>query len=115
MPDLPVRPRDKQAINGLSSGGAVLCRGPGFVLKKQAIPRLEAAMVNARTLRSTAAFAAQQVGAFAIILALMWLTVHFLRLDPELLYAFPFLFILYLGGSLAWRRRRRRRGPAVRL
>lgn len=71
-------------------------------------------MVNVKTLRAAAAFVSHQIGAFALIFALMWLAVHFLRLDPELLYAFPFLYVLYLGGSLAWRRRRRPRG-AVRL
>lgn len=65
-------------------------------------------------IKATGAFVAHQVGAFALIFALMWLAVHFLMLDPELLYAFPAIYFLYLGVSLLRRRRHGRRVPIAR-
>jgi threonine/homoserine/homoserine lactone efflux protein len=58
-----------------------------------------------RALQSTLG---RHIGVFILILGSMWLTVHFFRLNPSLLYAIPALYFVYLGLSLIITRRKRR-------
>jgi hypothetical protein len=50
----------------------------------------------------------RHIGVFILLLGVMSLAVHFFRLRPSLLYAFPALYFVYLGLSLAISRPKRR-------
>lgn len=51
----------------------------------------------------------RHLGIFLLLFGGMWLTVHFLRLSPSLLYSVPAMYFVYLGATLVLGTTKRKR------
>ncbi|MET0859059.1 MAG: hypothetical protein ABWY27_20095 [Telluria sp.] len=66
-------------------------------------------MTTSLTGRQLLSTFSRHLGAFLLLFGCMWLAVHFLRLEPDLLYAAPAIYFVYLGATLFLGSRNRNR------